>query len=200
MGKGERMTKPLPAKRQRFVEEYLIDLNATQAAIRAGYSAKTAGSIGEEILKKPEIQEAIQAAMKARSERTEITADRVLKELGRIAFFDIRKLYNDDGTLKKPNELDDEAAAVVSGVDVVEMQTGEKDALPLYTKKVKVNDKIAALTNAMKHLGMFVEKHELTGRDGKDLMPEAPKGVLVVPGVLNEADWEKMMAKQGGKA
>ena len=80
------MTKPLPAKRQRFVEEYLIDLNATQAAIRAGYSAKTAGSIGEEILKKPEIQEAIQAAMKARSERTEITADRVLKELGRIAF------------------------------------------------------------------------------------------------------------------
>lgn len=186
----------LPPKRQRFIEEYLIDLNATQAAIRAGYSAKTAASIGEEILRKPEIQEAIQAAMKARSERTEITADRVLKELGRIAFFDIRKLYNEDGSLKKPSELDDEAAAVVSGVDVVEMRSGEDDALPVFTKKVKVNDKIAALTNAMKHLGMFVEKHELTGRDGKDLMPEAPKGVLIVPGVMSEEAWEKMMKEK----
>jgi phage terminase small subunit len=168
------MTKALPPKRQRFVEEYLIDLNATQAAIRAGYSLKTAGSIGEEVLKKPEIQEAIQAAMKARSERTEITADRVLKELARIAFFDIRKLYHEDGSLKKPSEFDDEAAAVVAGVDVVEMRTGEDDSMPMFTKKVKVNDKITALTNAMKHLGMFVDKHEVTGKDGQALASGAP--------------------------
>lgn len=166
--------KLLPPKRQRFVEEYLIDLNATQAAIRAGYSVKTANEQGAQLLANLSVRDAVQAAMKARSERTEITADRVLKELGRIAFFDIRKLYNDDGTLKKPCELDDEAAAVVSGVDVVEMRTGEDDALPMFTKKVKVNDKIAALTNAMKHLGMFVEKHELTGKDGQALASGAP--------------------------
>lgn len=68
-------------KQQRFVDEYLIDLNATQAAIRAGYSEKTAGQIGEENLKKPEIAALVQAAMDARSERTEITADYVLQSI-----------------------------------------------------------------------------------------------------------------------
>lgn len=67
----------LTAKQQQFVAEYLIDLNATQAAIRAGYSVKTAGQIGDENLKKPEIAEAIQAAMDERSKRTEISADYV---------------------------------------------------------------------------------------------------------------------------
>ena len=65
-------------KQEAFVREYLIDLNATQAAIRAGYSEKTAGSIGEENLKKPEIANAVKEAMGARAERTEITADYVL--------------------------------------------------------------------------------------------------------------------------
>lgn len=68
----------LTAKQQMFVKEYLVDLNATQAAIRAGYSVKTAGQIGDEILKKPEIAAAVQAGMDARSQRTEITADYVL--------------------------------------------------------------------------------------------------------------------------
>ncbi len=161
----------LTPKQQRFVEEYLIDLNATQAAIRAGYSKKTAGQIGDENLKKPQIAGALQEAMNKRSERTEITADRVLKELGRIAFFDIRKLYNEDGSLKNPSLLDDEAAAVMSGIDVVEMQggmsvdeNGNPAHVPMYTKKAKVHDKIAALTNAMKHLGMLVEKREISGR------------------------------------
>lgn len=192
------MTKPLPPKRRRFVEEYLIDLNATQAAIRAGYSVKTAGSTGDEILKKPEIQAAIQAAMKARSERTEITADRVLLELSRIAFFDIRKIFNTDGTLKKPGEFDDEAAAAVSGIDVAELGGQDGQTVPMFIKKVKVSDKVAALTNAMKHLGMFapVKVAQTTGK-GEDV--PAPKGVLVVPGVMNEDAWEQMMAaRQGG--
>ena len=79
----------LTAKQQRFVEEYLIDLNATQAAIRAGYSEKTAYSIGEENLRKPEISFEIQKAMDRRSKRTEITADRVLQEYAKIGFSNI---------------------------------------------------------------------------------------------------------------
>lgn len=71
----------LTAKQQAFVREYLIDLNATQAAIRAGYSAKTAGAIGEENLRKPEITAAVQEAMDARAQRTEITADYVLETI-----------------------------------------------------------------------------------------------------------------------
>ena len=70
--------KKLTAKQQRFVAEYLIDLNATQAAIRAGYSEKTAYSIGQENLTKPEIAAAVAAAQAERSERTEVTQDYVL--------------------------------------------------------------------------------------------------------------------------
>ena len=75
-------------KQSRFVEEYLIDLNATQAAIRAGYSEKTAKSIGQENLTKPDIQECIQKQLDQRSERTEITADRVIQALADIAYTD----------------------------------------------------------------------------------------------------------------
>ena len=76
----------LTAKQDRFVEEYLVDLNATQAALRAGYSEKTARSIGAENLSKPDIEKAIADALEARRLRTEITQDRVLEELAAIAF------------------------------------------------------------------------------------------------------------------
>lgn len=78
----------LTAKQKRFVEEYLIDLNATQAAIRAGYSKKTAGSIGEENLKKPEIASAIFSAQRSREQRTGITQDWALERLKREAEFE----------------------------------------------------------------------------------------------------------------
>lgn len=171
----------LTPKQERFVQEYLIDLNATQAAIRAGYSQRTASSIGEENLRKPEISAAIQAAKEARSERTHITQDRVLQELARIAFFDLRKLYREDGSLKAMHELDDEAAAVLAGVDVVETKgnaaMGGEDGLrhvPEFVKKVKIPDKVAALGLAMRHLGMLRDKVEHTGKDGKDLPSVAP--------------------------
>lgn len=75
------MSQELTPKQQRFVEEYLIDLNATQAAIRAGYSAKTARQIGEQNLSKLDVAKAIKAAMAARSQRTEVTQDYVLKTI-----------------------------------------------------------------------------------------------------------------------
>lgn len=78
----------LTEKQKRFCEEYLIDLNATQAAKRAGYSEKTAFSIGVENLKKPLIQEYLQDLMKYRSERTGVTAEKVIEELEKIAFSD----------------------------------------------------------------------------------------------------------------
>ncbi|MBR8193125.1 terminase small subunit [Burkholderia vietnamiensis] len=162
--------KKLTAKRQRFVDEYLRDLNATAAYKRAGYAAQ--GNAAEvnaaRLLRNAQVQITIAAAMKARSERTHITQDRVLRELARIAFFDIRRLYNADGTLKRPDQLDDEAAAVLAGVDVVEQMTysadgdGELTPTPTLTKKAKVFDKTAALTLAMRHLGMLNDKLELT--------------------------------------
>lgn len=161
----------LTPKQQRFVAEYLVDLNATAAYIRAGYAAR--GNVAEtnasRLLRNAQVYEAVQAAMKARENRTHITQDRVLQELARIAFFDIRRLYREDGSMKAPNELDDEAAAVLSGIEVLEEFGGEDRTLIGYTKKAKVWDKGSALTLAMRHLGMLTDKAEITGKNGAPL-------------------------------
>ncbi|HWQ76568.1 MAG TPA: terminase small subunit [Syntrophomonas sp.] len=156
----------LTAKQQRFVEEYLVDLNATQAAIRAGYSAKTAEVIGFENLRKPKIQELINKAMQGRSERTEITADRVLQEYARLGFFDPRKLFNDDGSPKGIHELDDETAAVLAGLDVIEIWEGKGEDRHFvgYLKKYKLADKKGALDSIARHLGMFNDRLEFSGQ------------------------------------
>src|SRR4029077_21128262 len=99
MAKGD-PDKPLAPKQQRFVDEYLIDLNATQACIRAGYSAKMAGKIGWQMLGKTRIADAIQAARDRRAARTDITQDRVLREFAKIGFADVRNLFTDTGALK----------------------------------------------------------------------------------------------------
>ena len=156
----------LKAKQSCFVQEYLIDLNATQAAIRAGYSPRTADAIGLENLGKPAIKEAIAEAMKAREQRTHITQDRVLQELARLAFCDLRKAFKDDGTLKLPKDIDDETAAALAGIDTTStMAPGGDDEAPmsLVTKKIKTFDKGAALTLAMRHLGMLNDKLTVDG-------------------------------------
>lgn len=157
----------LTAKQQRFVEEYLVDLNAAQAAIRAGYSEKTAKEIGCENLTKPHIAKAIADEMNKRSKRTEITADRVLQELAKIGFADIRKAVkwgaapectdkDDDEAPIYPVELvpsdviDDDVAAAVSEV-----------SLTAQGVKIKMYDKKAALDSIAKHLGMFIDKTEV---------------------------------------
>ncbi|WP_312831966.1 terminase small subunit [Pseudomonas lactis] len=156
----------LTAKQQRFVDEYLIDLNATQAAIRAGYSEKTARSISNENMTKPDIQAAIEKGMQARSGRVEITQDMVLRELAKIGFSDIRKVVRwgetqvrmadgeDDGpedmvpyhglALIDSTEIDDNTAGAIA-----EVSQG-KEGL-----KVKLHDKKGALVDIGRHLGMF---------------------------------------------
>lgn len=173
------MSKSSQAKRAAFVAEYLVDLNATQAAIRAGYSERTAKQQGARLLTKGDVQAELQAAMKARAERTEVTQDRVLKELARLAFFDMRKLYGEDGSLKRPQDWDDDTAAVLAGIEVVEL-AGEQGALPQFVKKAKVWDKAAALSLCMRHLGMLVDKRELSGPGGgpiptEDKTPKRPR-------------------------
>jgi phage terminase small subunit len=148
---------PLSEKHQRFVEEYLIDLNATQAAIRAGYSEKTAYAQGSALLKHVEVKKAISAAKKARAERMAISQDRVLLELARIAYFDIRKTVDKNGAPIPIEQLDDDTAAAIGGIDVLEqfeMMDGERVPVGLL-KKYKVFDKNTALANAMRHLGML---------------------------------------------
>ena len=135
-------------KQKRFVDEYLIDLNATQAAIRAGYSPDTAGSIGGENLKKPEISGAIAKAMAERSKRTGINQDRVLRELARIAFANAADIINtEDATLKADASEDDTAA-----IESVKVKTFGEDGVE---REIKMADKIKALDLLGKHLGMY---------------------------------------------
>ena len=174
--KSAKNERDLTAKQERFVQEYLIDLNATQAYLRAGYKVKSTSARVQacRLLADPNIAEAIEKAKAQRSERTQITADRVLQEVARIAFFDIRKLYREQGGgLKDPHELDADAAAVLVGVDVVEMAGGGEFGgeaglkhVPMYTKKAKIADKVAALTLAARHLGMLTDRTEHSGPDG----------------------------------
>lgn len=164
----------LNAKQARFVQEYIVDLNATQAAIRAGYSEKTAHSQGQRLLKNVGIAEAISKAQEQRGERTQITADRVLKELARIGLSDLRQAFDEQGNLKRPADWDDELAAAVSSVEVVARNSG--DGAVEYVHKLKMWDKNTALANIAKHFGMFIERHEHTGKDGEPL-----QAVVVLP-------------------
>ena len=154
------MAKALTAKQQVFVQEYLVDLNATQAAIRAGYSKRTAEWIGPQLLGKTHVAEAVQKAMAKREQRTEITQDMVLREYAKLAFLDPRRFYDDDGNLLHVKELPDDVAAALSSMEVVTERAGE---LEIAVRKIKFSDKKAALDSIARHLGMFKDKTELTG-------------------------------------
>jgi len=153
MGAG----RPMTPKQKMFVAEYLIDLNATQAAIRAGYSPKTAQIIAAQNLSKLIIQEAIQRAMSERLERTGITADMVVKELAKLGFSNMKSFtqWGPGGVkLKSSEELTDDEASCVAEVSESVTESGG-------TIRFKLHDKKGSLELLGKHLGMFTEKIDI---------------------------------------
>lgn len=152
-------------KQNAFATEYVVDYNATQAAIRAGYSEKTAYSQGQRLLSNVEIQVAIKDLEAAAAARSAITKDKVIRELARVAFFDPRKLYHDDGKPVGLDSLDADTAAALASVDMFEEYDYEDGNRVLvgYTKKYKVADKLRALELLGKHLGMFTDKVRVEG-------------------------------------
>lgn len=149
----------LTPKQKRFVAEYLVDLNATAAAIRAGYSKKTAEVIGYENLRKPQIEAAINQAIQEREKRTEITQDMVLRETAKLAFFDIRKMFGKDGKPLNISELDADTAAALVGLDVQDIADNDGDYVG-FVKKYKMADKLKALELLGKHLGTWEPKDD----------------------------------------
>ena len=148
-----------------FVKEYLVDLNATQAAIRAGYSKKTAGQQGEQLLKNLEIAAAVQAGMAKRAAKVEINADYVLARLAEIDRMDVLDIMNDDMALKPVSAWPSSWRRYLSGFDVAEMKDGQ-DAIGVL-KKIKWPDKVKNLELLGKHVGVgaFTEKVQLSGPD-----------------------------------
>lgn len=164
VGASNSRVNGLLPKQAAFVAEYLISGNATQAALAAGYSPKTAYQSGAENLKKPQIaallsqkQSIIAARQDERLEAMELTKERVAREIARISFFDPRKMFAADGRPLAITELDDDTAASIVGLDVLEQYEGSGDDRHLVglIKKYKIADKNSALDKAAKILGMY---------------------------------------------
>lgn len=147
------MARKLTDKQKKFVEEYLIDLNATQSAIRAGYSPKTANEQGARLLANVSIQEAISKAMAERSRRIGINQDRIVQELARIAFVKITDVVDPDGEINT-NASDDDLACIESyKVEDSDSVNGSSSK-----REVKLASKIKALELLGKHVGMWNDK------------------------------------------
>ncbi len=156
----------LTFKQQRFVDEYLIDLNATQAAIRAGFSVKTAEQQGHQLLKKTLVSEAIAKAMAERSKRTSVSQDRIVQQLAKIAFSDLKDYveWNGDSiTLKDSDEVD---GSVIQSITETMLPKGG------IKKEIKLNDKMKALELLGKHLGMFKDNVNINANMGVTIVDD----------------------------
>lgn len=164
---------PLTDKQQRFCDEYQVSFNATQAAIRAGYSKKTANEQGSRLLANVSIQQELQKKKDRVAKKLEITQEMVLEGYRKLAFYDARKFYDDKGNLKDVVDLDDETAFALSGFDVMEEKGGNgqgKQVVLGYTKKIKMSDRKGALDSICKVLGYnSPDKVAQTDTEGKDV-------------------------------
>ena len=152
----------LTPKQKRFVQEYLKDLNAVAAAIRAGYSERSAHAIGGENLKKPIIRAAIDAALEKRAQRVEVTQDAVVEELARIGFASISDVAEwDDNTVTVHPSATRPRSVLAAVAGVVSTPHG---------LTVRMHDKTSALVHLGKHLGMFRERLDVDVRDGADVV------------------------------
>lgn len=145
---------------KRFCDEYLIDLNATRAYKVAYLRCKkdeTASVNASKLLRNTKVQKYISEKQKKIEKRTEVTQDMVINELAKIAFLDIRKLYNDDGGLKNIQDIDDDTARTIASMESLEEFDGygeDREQIGI-TRKVKLLDKTKALELLGKHLGLF---------------------------------------------
>lgn len=170
----------LTDKQEMFCREYIIDLNASQAAIRAGYSKATAKEQASRLLTNVNISNRVMELKSNRSIDTGITANRVLEEYAKIAFFDIRESFDVDGGLIHIKQLDDKSAGAISSIKSSEewAEDGSGNKVIIGTlKEIKVFDKIRALQDLGKHLGLFE-------KDNDQSKP-------VVSNIINLGDGEK---------
>lgn len=151
----------LNPKQAAFVREYLVDRNATQAAIRAGYSPKTAKEIGHENLTKPHVRAAIDAGTAKQTEAAGITGDRILRELGRIAFSDTGQILDERGMCRSLNEMPEDIRRCISAVKF----SGDGGTEVKFWPK----NHALELLGKYRELKLWTEKVELTGKDGEAL-------------------------------
>jgi phage terminase small subunit len=173
------MSKLTP-KQVKFVLEYLANgLNATKAAISAGYAKKSADVEGARLLVNAKVAAAISERSQIALGKLDFSVDRTLNEIARLAFFDVRKIFEADGSLKSIHAIDDDSAAAIAGLEVTELfdpiqQKDGADGEPqkhVYglLKKIKLADKGSALDKLMRYHALYRDKMEHTGKDGGPL-------------------------------
>lgn len=154
---------------------------------------ETVWSRASELAKTSKVQGRYEHLLQNAADKNDITIERIIAEVAKVAFGDARDVmeWGPSGVrLKDSTTITDAAAAAVAEVTETTSMNGG-------SLKLKRHDKLGALKFLAEIKGYMVHKTEVTGKDGKDLVPETPKGVLVVPGVMAEGDWEKMMQKGG---
>lgn len=162
------MTKPpqaLTPKQKRFISEYLVDLNGTQAAIRAGYSQRTANEQAARLLAKASVKAAVRAGTAKQIEKAELSAARVLEELRRLAFFDPGELYDKHGHLLPIQQMPPEVRAALTGQKVARANLDRTDGKRSkeWLHEIKYADKAKALEMLAKHYKLLTEIHEHKG-------------------------------------
>lgn len=154
---------PLSEQKKRFCDKYFETLKGAESARYAGFSEATARQIAHNMLQEPEVEEYLSALRNTLAEKTGITQQRVLEEYAKIAFFDIREVFDIDGGLIHVKQLDDSSAGAISSIKSSE-EWGEDDegnkVITGTIKEVKVFDKIRALQDLGKHLGMFEKDND----------------------------------------
>ena len=151
MPKGDKINE----KQQAFCREYLKDYNATQAAIRAGYSKKTAYSIGPENLNKPVIRAYLKELLDQIKTNDLLTAERYIEELNKFTFVDIMDFFDENHNLKPPSELSESQSKAISSIDVTHFEGGEDGRATSTRISFKLIDKLKAIELALKIKGMM---------------------------------------------
>jgi phage terminase small subunit len=145
------------------VAEYLKDLDATKAALRAGYSRKAASQAGYKLLQRPDIKAAVVAGAEAHLERADLTAERTLEEYRRLGFSNIKALFDNRGNLRPIHQLPDDVAATIASVEVVKKNLFPDDDQVDLVHKVKLWPKDRILEMLGKHFKLVTDRVEITG-------------------------------------
>jgi phage terminase small subunit len=153
----------LAPKVAKFVERYLTDMNATQAAIDVGYPPRSAASQASRLLKSEKVKAIVTQRIAERAARVQSKADDVLRDIIRIAHADPRTVFDELGVIKPIHEWPEEIAMCISGIDY-----SDKTGLP----RIRFWSKVAMLELLAKHHGLVLDKHEVTGKDGAPLIPD----------------------------
>lgn len=174
------MARKFTARQLNFIREYLIDLNAKQAAIRAGYAETHAAIQAHQQLSDPDIRSAIDEHLEARARRTLISADMVLTELYQIATCDISEAFDENGDLKPLGKIPVAVRKAISSVEIdalydMENHIGGRRKIKIgEVKRIKFWDKPKTLETLAKHLKLLTERIELGGPGGTPLIKHAP--------------------------